>query len=523
MAAANEISLAAYALAVELRTEVARLYRDAAALNTATAAARAGLEAALKSFGVPHEISGTRLRLRLPDGTWGAWVDLAGPAGVQGPRGEPGERGPAGTEGPVGPRGLQGERGPAGPPWAPRAPILAALGTSSVERAYNAAGRKWLQQGWYAWLGSLCPQLRISLDHVSGSGGATSAALLANVGAITAASPRAAACLVQCTANDLTVLSTDQSVSNLLAIGAALQDAGIIPVFVIQHPVAVLATDAPRRAAYFALAERVRWFPEALPGSHVVDLCEVTADPTVSGCVPMAAYDEDGTHLNPLGCLTAALHIKGLLDALFPAPASPLVLSDADAWGAANPTGAINANPTLLGVDGTLSGTFTAGSQVATSYAATNGMSGVTVAASKVVVDGRPRQRFAFSGAATAGTLQLQPALNPAVLPAFSVGSRIQLMADVELSGDVSGCGTAGALIALADAGYAGQHEHFVATTRLLPVARRERLRPPPWPVTGAVTNAVGRLTYYPPIGVAMDGLVLDVLGFTLRRLPADG
>lgn len=71
-----------------------------------------------------HAWSGTQVRFKNPDGTWGAYVDLIGPQGVQGPQGVEGPEGPAGPEGPTGPQGPQGpqgvkgdqgDTGPAGP------------------------------------------------------------------------------------------------------------------------------------------------------------------------------------------------------------------------------------------------------------------------------------------------------------------------------------------------------------------------------------------------------------------------
>jgi len=53
------------------------------------AEASAALAVILSQLGVDHEWSGTRIRFKLKDGSWGAYVDLAGP---QGEEGEPGPR-----------------------------------------------------------------------------------------------------------------------------------------------------------------------------------------------------------------------------------------------------------------------------------------------------------------------------------------------------------------------------------------------------------------------------------------------
>lgn len=51
--------------------------------------ASAALAAILSQLGVDHEWSGTRIRFKLKDGSWGSYVDLVGP---QGEEGEPGPR-----------------------------------------------------------------------------------------------------------------------------------------------------------------------------------------------------------------------------------------------------------------------------------------------------------------------------------------------------------------------------------------------------------------------------------------------
>jgi len=64
-----------------------------------------------------HEWSGTELRFKNPDGSWGEYTFLRGPQGVEGPQGTKGDQGltgPAGPEGPQGPQGLQGIEGPQG-------------------------------------------------------------------------------------------------------------------------------------------------------------------------------------------------------------------------------------------------------------------------------------------------------------------------------------------------------------------------------------------------------------------------
>ena len=68
-----------------------------------------------------YEWSGTQIRFKNPDGSWGDWVDLVGPEGPSG-SGTGGPTGPQGVQGPTGPEGPQGGDGPQGLPGIPGTP-----------------------------------------------------------------------------------------------------------------------------------------------------------------------------------------------------------------------------------------------------------------------------------------------------------------------------------------------------------------------------------------------------------------
>lgn len=104
--------------------------------------ASAALAAILSQLGVDHEWSGTRIRFKLKDGSWGSFVDLVGPKGDEGEPGPrvqlrkngasiewavegaetwtglflladiKGDQGEQGIQGAQGPQGLQGIPGP---------------------------------------------------------------------------------------------------------------------------------------------------------------------------------------------------------------------------------------------------------------------------------------------------------------------------------------------------------------------------------------------------------------------------
>lgn len=70
--------------AVATRGPVEQAARDAASAAQSTANDRSGIAALLAGIGIPHRWNGTRIALRLPDGSFGAEVDLAGDVGVPG-------------------------------------------------------------------------------------------------------------------------------------------------------------------------------------------------------------------------------------------------------------------------------------------------------------------------------------------------------------------------------------------------------------------------------------------------------
>lgn len=109
MADASILNSASYALAVQLREEVAQILSQSRAAQDGARQTKAGVDAAIASlaalvaaFGVRHRWVGSRLDFAGLDGQWVEGVDLQGPAGPAGP---PGDDGPAGDEGPAGPAG----------------------------------------------------------------------------------------------------------------------------------------------------------------------------------------------------------------------------------------------------------------------------------------------------------------------------------------------------------------------------------------------------------------------------------
>jgi len=68
-----------------------------------------------------YEWSGTQIRFKNPDGSWGDWIDLVGPQGPNG-SGTGGPTGPQGVQGPTGPEGPDGNQGIPGLPGIPGTP-----------------------------------------------------------------------------------------------------------------------------------------------------------------------------------------------------------------------------------------------------------------------------------------------------------------------------------------------------------------------------------------------------------------
>lgn len=81
-----------------LRASVANLDK-ALRIKADLDATEAAVFALIEQLGVDHEWQGTSVRLRLPTGEWGPFMDLRGPEGRAGPQGERGLRGPQGIPG----------------------------------------------------------------------------------------------------------------------------------------------------------------------------------------------------------------------------------------------------------------------------------------------------------------------------------------------------------------------------------------------------------------------------------------
>lgn len=79
--------MSAFIRQLVLRQRSAKMQTEAAAEHYTQLLAEAKGE---NGSAPEHEWSGTKLRFRNPDGTWGKWVDLRGPKGAKGSKGEAG-------------------------------------------------------------------------------------------------------------------------------------------------------------------------------------------------------------------------------------------------------------------------------------------------------------------------------------------------------------------------------------------------------------------------------------------------
>lgn len=411
-------------------------------------------------------------------------------------------------------------------------PIIAALGTSSVERSYlkltglNTSDVTWIEWGWVTWVARLCPQVAIRHSHTFGYGSETSTTMWENVGLITSAAPKPAVCLVQISSNDANDLTDAFDVwlakytANYIAIGRACLGAGIKPIFVIQH----LRNDTAGTAVsrHLALQSWARNSLRAqLPGSYVVDTVPVTADLTSATPVSIAAMLEDTVHLDVAGAYVSALAIKPVIDALFPSTITWPAVVAGDTWATENPYGSLTQNPGMLGTGGVVTGVGASG--VAADGFTVTGGSGLTVVASKVTsADGFVRQRIVWSGTASAdGFIQVDASMVSGALASLVPGEMTEMAIYYTVSG-LTNSRQFGCRWTPTDAGYGGAKNHRdgvgYSGTKLNNVSHTALLRPPPHVVAGAVSAGVAKFFIDLQNGVSNAGTI-DIGPFAVRRV----
>jgi len=383
-----------------------------------------------------------------------------------------------------------------------RRPIIAAIGSSSVERSYgkstgnDTSQASWNEVGWVTWANRLSPQVEFRHSHIFGYGGEGGQTFLANIGLITGASPRAAACLVGISSNDAG-FSSELSFADWLTattgyyqgIIDALKAAGILPILVIQHlrrDYTVGSATWARQAALFSWARRVG---RIQGGVEVVDLSSALSDKaSVNNVTPASLVNADNIHMSLEGAFRAGVLIASVLVRLFPTLSYAPIGSPGDIWSAENPYGSLAANPGMLGTGGS------GGSNIADNWTLGSIPSGMTVTPSKITDadTGWVRQRLVISGTdASGGFILLTGSFISGALASLAAGERLEAFCDYKVSGAMTGFRQAGIRFTPTDSGYGGAKNFRDcsvnnAATELCAVAHSVRSRTPAYTVINA-------------------------------------
>lgn len=402
-----------------------------------------------------------------------------------------------------------------------RRPIIAAIGSSSVERTYGKSTGNdtsqvmWSEAGWVTWAARFCPQIEIRHSHVFGYSGFGGQTFLNNIGLVTDATPKASACLLGISSNDA-FIDSGLPFASWLAVttgyyqGAidALKAAGILPILVIQHlrrDLTVGSATWARQAALFSWARRV---PRLQGGIEVVDLSSGLSDKASANNFASAGFiNADNIHLSLSGACAAGVLVANVLARLFPTLGFAPVASPGDIWSVENPYGSLTANPGMLGTAGS------GGANIADNWTLGSAPAGVTVTPSKIVdaETGWTRQRLVVSGtAATDGYVLFSGSFISGALASLVAGERLEAFCDYKVSGAMTGFRQAGIRLSPTDAGYGGVKNFRDGVvdnvaTELSSILHSARLRPPAYTVINPPSAGVLMFAVDLVSGVAND------------------
>lgn len=302
-------------------------------------------------------------------------------------------------------------------------PTIAGLGDSIT--ANNGGGNK-NAIGFLDWAAVLSRQ-RVSFDASLNFGvaGQTSAQILARVGAVVSAAPTF--CTVLAGTND-TSLTAAQTIANLDAIYAALQQAGII---VIAIPITPRSTGTTAQRLHMVqVNDWIRRRRFTLKNLHVLDATQIYGD---SAWTPRANYASDGLHPTVLGAYRIGKALAALITTLIPCEPA-IAVNSLDIFDATdNPRGNLASNGILSGTAGTFPAGFT-GALADNTFVNTNTLLGSSVVLSKsTLADGRVAQRVQWSGSFTGGTATFQLATNVASASTkVLTGDKVEAWVEIE-------------------------------------------------------------------------------------------
>lgn len=178
--------------------------------------------------------------------------------------------------------------------------------TSSADKLFSA-------KGYWAWCNIMLGQ-RMKLLDQAGTGGDTTALMLARIATVTAQNP--GWCVVQGGGNDVAGgVAASTTTSNLQAIYEALMGAGIKPVATTVLPSTSMDTTAEKQA----LSTVNRWIKDYCrenPGVLLCDWASVYVDAATG--TPLSAYTSDGVHPTNQGAAALGRVLAETLDRVVP-------------------------------------------------------------------------------------------------------------------------------------------------------------------------------------------------------------
>lgn len=325
--------------------------------------------------------------------------------------------------------------------------IVSFYGDSRVANGILIAGTNYNIQARsiIGWARNLCRQsFRCDTSNIYGTGGHTSAQVLATLQANIDADP-AATIAVICSTNDRVApqqWTAAQTITNLAAIEALVISKGRTMLWLSEMPrggANVLA--GADLAAHLSV---VRWILQrsTIPGVYVADTFTPLVDLTSASASPLAGMmGADSLHPSPIGAYTAALQIKGVMDTLFP-PRPTLAVGAADLYSADNLRGAMNANPMMNGTGGTVN---VGAATVTNNGAAANytfdftNCTGLTCTLAKVTAGGKDWQQFTLSGTPTAASPSIRMASTTSIAASITAGDVTEQSGEMEMNASQTG------------------------------------------------------------------------------------
>lgn len=316
--------------------------------------------------------------------------------------------------------------------------IISFWGDSRVANGVLIAGTNYniTSRSVIGWARNLCKQsFRCGTEHIHGTGGHTSAQILAALNAGIATDPAGTIVVLGSTNDRAAGLTDAETITNLTEIERLVISFGKLLIW---------ANEMPRGGSNVLVAPQlqyhlsvVRWLSgrSVTPGVYVADtFSPLTLLTSASASPNTGMMGSDGLHPSTLGAYTAALAFKAIFDLIF-RPSPSLAAGVVDIYDATyNRRGSLNLNPMLTGTAGTKNaGLGTISGNLADSYTADMlAATGLTAVLSKVTSGGKDWQQAVLSGTPTSASAGVRIASTTSISSLITAGDVIEQTVEVE-------------------------------------------------------------------------------------------